>query len=126
MQTQARKSGAIFKASEGQFVCCNEAKADKRNRQGVSMKQRDAEQGQRKQEEFEWNSEDGDWLGQFHLGQFLTDPNFPRFRCNKSTVAPEAIAALLCPLWVISARFAAKVDICPAKAMSALPLAQAA
>jgi hypothetical protein len=43
---------------------------------GVPMKQRDAEQGQRKQDEFEWNPEDEDWLGQFHLGWFLTDPNF--------------------------------------------------
>jgi hypothetical protein len=55
MQTETRQSGAIFKAGEGQFVRCNEAKPDKRNRQGVPMKQRDAEQRQRKQDEFGWN-----------------------------------------------------------------------
>src|SRR5262245_3711584 len=90
MQTKTRQSWAVFKAGEGQFVRCNCAKADKRNRQGVPMKQRDAEQGQRKQDEFEWNREDEDWLGQFYLGRFLTDPNFLWFRYNESTVALEA------------------------------------
>src|SRR5262245_21303833 len=102
MQTKTRRSWAVFKAGEGQFVRCNDAKANKRNRQGVPMKQRDAEQGQRKQDEFEWNPEGEGWLGQFHLGRVLTDPNSLWFRYNKSTVAPEANSRVLCPLWIIS------------------------
>src|SRR5262245_64845145 len=98
MQTKTRRSWAVFKAGEGQLVRCNSARADKRNRQGVPMKQRDAEQDQRKQDEFEWNPESEDRLGQFHLGWFLADPNFLWFRYNKSTAALEANSRVLCPL----------------------------
>ena len=66
MQTETRQSWAVFKSGERQLVSGNYAKADKRNRQGVPMKQRDAEQHQRKQDKFERNPEDEDWLGQFH------------------------------------------------------------
>lgn len=58
MCAETRQAGAVFKAGKGQFVSSNDPKTGERNGQGVPMKQRDPEQGQRKQDEIKRDSED--------------------------------------------------------------------
>jgi hypothetical protein len=40
------------------------------------VKQRDAEQGQRKQDEIKWNTEEDNWIGQCGLDVLDIMPNF--------------------------------------------------
>ena len=70
MKSEPDQARAVFEASEGQFVSSDDANARKRNGQGVPVKQRYAEQKQRKQHEIEWNTEEEDWLGQLGLYAF--------------------------------------------------------
>jgi hypothetical protein len=58
--TQSGHNHAAICPLEQPLICCSETK--------------ETDQGQRKQNEFEWNPESEDRFGQFRLGQFLTDP----------------------------------------------------
>ena len=76
MRSEASQTHATFKASDGQFVSSSRDKTRKRNGQGVPVKQRDGEQGQCKQDEIEWNTEEEDWLGQLGLYAFGWNAKF--------------------------------------------------
>jgi|307.fasta_scaffold01121_1 hypothetical protein len=53
---QRGQTHAFFKTGEAQFVSSNRPKTRKRNRQGMSVKDRNADQSQCKENEVEWNS----------------------------------------------------------------------
>jgi hypothetical protein len=67
MMSQPHKTGPFPEASENQLIASDYSKACQRDGQGMAMKQRDAEQGQREQDEINWNSEKQDWFSQCRL-----------------------------------------------------------
>ena len=81
MQAEAGQTRALLEAGEDQFVGSNDAKASKRDRQRVPVKQRDAEQGQREQDEIERNAEEENWSGHQGLECFLSIP-IQQARCR--------------------------------------------
>ena len=64
MQTETRKTSTISETGEGEFVSSNDTKTDKRDWQGAPMKESNAEQGQREQDEIERDSEDENGFSQ--------------------------------------------------------------
>ena len=75
MNREARQARAVFEAGEGQFVSNDDAQARKRDGQGMSMKQCDAEQSQRKQDEIDRNTEEENGIGQCSSNAFDGTPN---------------------------------------------------
>jgi hypothetical protein len=77
MKTEPSETSAVSKAGENQFVSGYDGETRQRNGQGVPMKQRDAEQSQRKQDKIDWNSEKQDWFCQRTLDTlFLRQGHF--------------------------------------------------
>ena len=85
MKAEPDQARAVFEASESEFVSGDSAKTHKRNGQGVPVKQRDAEQGQRKQHKIEWNTEEENLFGQDGLGPFRSPAFFLRLCVPKTS-----------------------------------------
>ena len=74
MKTKASEADAIFEAGESKFVSSDDPQTRKRNWQRLAMKERNAEQGQRKQDKIVWDTEEQDWLAQIDLRVPFDDP----------------------------------------------------
>ena len=90
MKAEAGQPCALLEAGEDQLVGGDGAKACKRDRQRVPVKQRDAEQGQREQDEIERNAEEEDWSGQCGLACLLRALNGYN---GRATNAPPLLKA---------------------------------
>ena len=84
-RSEAGQTHAFFKTGEAQFVSTNRPKTRKRNRQGMSVKDRNADQSQCKENEVEWNSKGWKLFAQGDLN--CNKRQFPVRRSKKSKVA---------------------------------------
>lgn len=70
MKAESNQACAVFETGEEQLVCSNDAKTHQGNGQCVPVKQCDAEQGQRKQDEIERDTKEENLFSQCGLRPF--------------------------------------------------------
>src|SRR6478609_12015654 len=86
MQAETCQASTVPEAGEGEFVSVNDAKTGQRDWQGMSMKQRNAEQCQREKNEIERDSEKENRFSQC-VSRTAPNPGRPPLRCMRDTAS---------------------------------------